>query len=316
MIGKDDEMFIIFSLSLASLFASMFLLALALAMSIGDRARITSSLRRLDAYAQISAVQDELSIPFLERVILPAAHVLARVGRKLTPTGYLKSIKRKMELAGASRCLDIDRFLALKTFLLLAGLVPAAILVSLGGWSSLKTLLSTGLVALCFFAPDLWLARRAVIRRKAIRRALPDMLDLLTISVEAGLGFDAALHKVVNNTSGPLSEEFFRLLQEIQLGTSRSDAFRNLGRRTAVDELDSFILAVLQAEVFGIAIGNVLRVQSSELRIKRRQRAEEMAQKAPVKIIFPVVTCILPSVFVVVMGPAAIRIYETILKTM
>ncbi|WP_287007321.1 type II secretion system F family protein, partial [Candidatus Aquicultor secundus] len=172
----------------------------------------------------------------------------------------------------------------------------AVVFITFAGRSAAQVLLGVLFVGLCFFLPDIWLSREVAARQKGIKLALPDTLDLLTISVEAGLGFDAALHKVVRNTTGPLSEEFYRLLQEVQLGTSRGEAFRNLGERTEVDELGSFILAMLQAEVFGISIGKVLRVQAKELRIKRRQQAEEMAQKAPVKIVFPLVVCIFPAI--------------------
>ena len=147
-------------------------------------------------------------------------------------------------------------------------------------------------------------------RQKMIRKQLADVMDLLTISVEAGLGFDAALAQVVKNVPGPLAEEMSRLLQEIQIGVSRADAFRHLGQRTTVQELEGFVLSMIQADLFGVSIANVLRAQSKELRLKRRQRAEELAQKIPVKLLFPMIFMVLPALFIIVLGPGAIQIYN------
>jgi tight adherence protein C len=157
-----------------------------------------------------------------------------------------------------------------------------------------------------YYAIDLWLYQKAHDRKAAIQLELADSIDLLTISVEAGLGFDAALAHVARNTGGPLSEEFARVLQEMQIGMARSEALRALGERSDVAELRGFTTAMVQADAFGIPVGKVLRVQSQELRVKRRQVAEEKAQKVPVKILFPLIFFILPTLFIVVMGPAVI----------
>jgi tight adherence protein C len=167
-----------------------------------------------------------------------------------------------------------------------------------------------GLALLGWWTPDLTLYQVGYNRTEQIRRELPDSLDLLTISVEAGLGFDAALSQVARNTEGPLAEEFFRVLQEMQIGVGRADAMRALGERTDVPELRAFVTAMVQADSFGIPIANVLRVQSKELRVKRSQLVEEKAQKVPVKILFPLIFCILPVLFIVIIGPAAITIFE------
>jgi tight adherence protein C len=161
--------------------------------------------------------------------------------------------------------------------------------------------------------PGAQLAGMARARQRAIQKQLPDVMDLLTISVEAGLGFDAAMAQVTKNVPGSLSEEFSRLLQEVQIGVSRADAFRHLGDRTDVPELQSFVLSMIQADLFGVSIANVLRAQSRELRQKRRQRAEEIAQKIPVKLLFPMIFLVLPSLFIVILGPGAIKIYHQLL---
>ena len=161
-----------------------------------------------------------------------------------------------------------------------------------------------------FMTPDSVLSRAVEKRQGAIRKALPDTMDLLTISVEAGLGFDAAMSQVVHNVPGPLSEELARMLQEVQLGVSRSDAFRHLGQRSNIDEMSAFVLAMIQADIFGVSISKVLRAQAKELRTKRRQNAERIAMQIPVKILFPMIFCVMPALFVVVVGPGAIRIFQ------
>jgi tight adherence protein C len=172
--------------------------------------------------------------------------------------------------------------------------------------------MAVGAPVIGWFAPDGLLGGRADRRQKAIRQALPDTLDQVTISVEAGLGFEAALARTARSGEGPLAEELLRTLQDVQAGMSRAEAMKRLVDRTDVDELRHFVLAIVQAESYGVPIAQVLRVQSHELRVKRRQQAEERAQKLPVKILFPVVLCILPTMFIVLLGPAAIRVANTL----
>jgi tight adherence protein C len=199
--------------------------------------------------------------------------------------------------------------LAFKTLGLFGGGVLGVLLPLAFGAGPLPIVgIALVLAALGYFAPDLVLYQSAYERQERLQNDLPDALDLLTISVEAGLGFDAALAQVARNTEGPLAEEFFRVLQEMQIGLGRAESFRALAERTNVPDLRSFVTAMVQADVFGIPIANVLRVQAREMRVKRTQRAEERAQKVPVKILFPLIFCILPSLFVIVIGPAGISI--------
>jgi tight adherence protein C len=161
-----------------------------------------------------------------------------------------------------------------------------------------------------YMAPNFYLYQRAYDRAAVMQKALPDAIDLLTISVESGLGFDAAVAQVARNTEGPLAEEFARMLQEMQIGRGRTDALRSMADRTNLPDLRGFVSAMVQADAFGIPIGQVLRVQSSEIRVKKRQWAEEQAQKVPVKILIPLIFCILPCLFIVVLGPAGITIMD------
>ena len=238
---------------------------------------------------------------------------LLKIGRKITPKGLLEQIQRQIVLAGMSKSLSLDTFITQKMLSAITSATIAILILWFLGISFFKLLTWLILITVAgFFIPDLLILNKAQNRQKQMRLELPDILDMLTVSVEAGLGFDAALWKVVQNSKGPLAEEFFRLLREIQLGTSRHEAFRNLNKRTKVEELNSFILAMLQADTFGVSIGKVLRIQAKEMRIKRRQLAEEKAMKTPVKIIFPLVLCIFPALVIVILGPAGIKIMESL----
>ena len=231
---------------------------------------------------------------------------LRGVAVRLSPSGISTTLQRRLDLAGNPSGLTPDRVLAAKGL----GLF---ILGSLGGLYGLRTigLLVVGAAvaaAVGFFLPDVLLYNAGIKRQDKIQKALPDALDLLTVCVEAGLGFDAALAQVARNTTGPLAAEFSRVLQEIQIGKSRSQALRAMTDRTTVPGLRSFVSALVQAGELGITIADVLREQAKEMRLRRRQRAEEKAQKVPVKILFPLVFCLFPSMFVVIIGPGVISI--------
>jgi tight adherence protein C len=212
-------------------------------------------------------------------------------------------------MAGSPIGWNADRVLASKVGGLAAGALAGVLLVvGLPLPWGVQVVGVLGLCLLGYFLPNIVLINKLQRRQAQIRRALPDSIDLLTISVEAGLGFDAALAHVSRNTTGPLAEEFYRTLQEVQLGRSRSEAMRNLADRSTVPELSTFVLAMVQADVFGISVANVLRIQSREMRKKRRQLAEERAMKVPIKVLFPVLFCIFPALFVVILGPAIMRV--------
>lgn len=247
--------------------------------------------------------------PFNDRVISPSLERMAGLGRRLSPSGVAARIQRHLDLAGNPPGWSVEKVLAYKGIGLIVG-GALGVLFGLGGFWSL--VLWTGALApVGFFLPDLLTWNKGLKRQEQILKTLPDALDMLTVSVEAGLGFDAALHQVARNTDGPLSGEFFRVLQEMQIGKSRAQAFKAMNERTTVNDLRNFVAAIVQADKLGIPIANVLREQAKEMRIKRRQRAEEKAQKIPIKILFPMIFFIFPALFVVILGPAVISIFET-----
>lgn len=253
----------------------------------------------------------DLDLPFRERVTGPVVRRLVEGGRRLTPAGQTARLRHALDLAGNPPGWDVDRVLAFKMLGLIVGAVVGVVAPLLLGNVPAAVVLGIGLAVLGFLTPDLVLAHAARERGDRIRRELPDAVDLLVISVEAGLGFDAALAQVARNTEGPLAEELFRVLQEMQIGVGRSQAMRSLSDRTDVEELHGFVTSMVQADNFGIPVAGVLRVQAAEMRVKRSQHAEEAAQKVPVKILFPLIFCIMPALFIVIMGPAAIEIVRS-----
>ena len=277
--------------------------------SFAERDGVARSLAAVEAIkAAPDPMRQQLDAPFNERVTGPMFQRLTSLGRRFTPNDQSSRLRRKLDLAGNPPGWDTDRILAFKMLGLLVGAAVGFIVPLLFGNVAWALVFGIGLAVLGFFLPNILLYQRAYDRSQTIQRELPDALDLLVISVESGLGFDAALAQVARNTQGPLAEEFFRVLQEMQLGTGRSDAMRALADRTDVTDLRGFVTAMVQADAFGIPIANVLRIQAREMRIRRSQRAEESAQKVPVKILFPLIFCILPALFIVILGPAAIQI--------
>jgi tight adherence protein C len=283
--------------------------AVVVVTNILERTQLRGALRQLDGYEVVGARHQEMLQPFGHRVITPISTRLVAVARRYTPIGYVDALREKLTLSGRQDTIKVDQILVVKLLALLSTLVWVPLVFGVLGLSGL---LAVALVALLvtvgFLLPDLRLNAEMKARQHAIAVKLPDMLDLLVISVEAGLGFDQAIERTATAMPGPLAEEFRRMLQETRIGATRADALRAMEQRTQVPELRSFILAILQADTFGVSIAKVLRVQADEMRIRRRLRAQELAQKAPVKMLFPLAFCVFPAIFVVVLGPAVINL--------
>jgi tight adherence protein C len=299
------------ALGLILIGGAIFLVAYAVLSQINEKSVVRNSLRQLDGYEVENVRDQELLAPISQRAVAPVMGGLTNLGRRLTPVGYSDTIRKKMIESGNGSADAVDRFMAMQV--LMIGLVIPLFwfwyLWNPMGLSGTMQLISFIVLAGCLvFAPYTILSRRVDERQHELRIKLPDILDLLTISVEAGLGFEQALDRTISAVPGPLSDEFARMLGEVRAGASRADAMRALDQRTNVPEVRSFVLAILQADTFGVSIGRVLRAQAEEMRIKRRQLAQERAQQAPVKMLIPMVFCVFPSLFVVVIGPAIINI--------
>lgn len=269
------------------------------------------------AVGAIEAILDEsdfdrrdLEQPFVVRLFGPASETLQRATRAVTPARWLGRMRRQAILAGLGRS-GIEGVFALKAAAAVAGALVLPLLAAMVGATFGGIMLWAVLGAvLGFFVPDVWIARRANRRQGDIRRTLPETLDLMAISVQAGLGLESAIELVSRKLPGALGEELHRLLQEIQLGTSRRQALQHLRERTEVPELSTFALALVQADVMGSPIADVLRTHAAEMRMLRRQRAREMAAKVPVKLLFPLLVGIFPALGIVILGPAVISIAE------
>lgn len=293
------------------------LLAAAAGMRINDRAEVRSTMdvvaaQTLTPLALVANEEDRRS--FAERAIAPLVGRAIALGSILTPPGYVTSAERRLTLAGRPHRVHLERFLAGRLATIAALPVVLGLVLVLPFPTKIRVLLFLFLGILLVLGPEAILNRQVAARQEHIRRQLPDILDLLTISVEAGLGFEQALSRTVVTVPGPLSDEFARMLHETRLGMSRREALEGIAERTDVAELRAFLVALSQAETLGISIVHILRSQSAEIRVAQRMHAQEKAQKAPVKMMFPLVFCIFPSLFVVIVGPAAIQIYDTIIK--
>jgi tight adherence protein C len=300
-------------LAVGGMFAAVFV-ATAVFLSAGDERRdVRDALRNLAEYELPSTMREQEMLKSIqERIVAPFVARLGGLLGHFTPAGYREAVRDKLVAAGSPAGLDVDRFMTLKVF----GAVSIVFwpyfafkLAALGGFYGI---IVTGLMwGISFFGPDVWVQRRTDQRQHDIAVRLPDVLDLLVISVEAGLGFEQAVDRTVDAVPGALADEFRRMLQETRMGASRADALRAMDDRCQVPELRSFILAMLQADTFGVSIGRMLRAQADDMRIRRRQRAQEQAQKAPVKMLFPLIFCIFPSLFVVILGPAVLQITKS-----
>jgi tight adherence protein C len=238
----------------------------------------------------------------------PVSNRMTRLGRVATPGTALARLRRWLDYAGNPPYWTVDRVFEIKGLGLIGvGLLGAVLGLALNGVAGMLIGGLAGAVV-GYFTPDVVVFDLSQRRQDNVRRTLPDILDTLTVSVEAGLGFDAALAQITRYGRGPVAGEFARVLQEMQIGRSRVDALRALSQRTSVTELKSFCAIVVQATELGVPIANVMREQSREMRVRRRQRAEELAQKIPIKILFPLIFCLFPAIFIVVLGPGIINI--------
>jgi tight adherence protein C len=269
---------------------------------------------RLAEFAQrgepISLEEIEMSQPFTDRVIYPTLQRMGDLSARFTPQNVLQDTERRLELAGNPGNLDAASFLS--TRFVVAGVGAAITFVVAAFLTSTPTsralLYALGGLVVGFYFPQLWLRDQILKRQDGIRKAMPDALDLLTICVEAGLGFDAAMSKVAEKWDNHLSGGFLRAIREIQLGKLRREALRDMAERMGIPEMTSFVAAVIQSEQLGVSMAKVLRIQSDQMRMKRRQLAEEKAHAAPIKMIIPMAIFIFPPIFILLLTPAAMRI--------
>lgn len=303
-------------LAAASAFFAVVLAGLAIESGMSDKKRAVRLLEsQVSSSESVNLREQDLQRNFGARVVVPVVSKAGRIARRVTPLDTRDRVAKKLMLAGSPVGWDAERVMAFKVIGAVGGGIGGFVLALALQPAPFVSIVAIALLTFVgFVLPDSVLNRRVEERQREILKTLSDTLDLLTISVEAGLSLNASIAQVVQNVPGVLSAEFARMLQEIQLGVPRSEAFRHLADRTDVDELNGFSLAMIQADVFGVSIASVLRTQAQQLRIKRRQRAEQKAQQTPVKIVFPLVLCVLPALFVVIVGPGAIRIVTQLFK--
>ncbi len=251
----------------------------------------------------------ELSLPFSQRVLVPILNTLAQFVARFTPQRTLESARQNLERAGNPYNLTAAQFLVVRgvAAVVLGGVIALLMTVTKTAWpqSVLYPLLA---LALGFFLPVLWLSSQVSHRKNSVIKSLPDALDLLTVCVEAGLGFDGAMQKITEKWKDDLSLAFARVLQEVRLGKTRREALRDMAERLDVPDITSFVAAIIQADQLGVSMAKVLRIQSDQMRVRRRQRAEEKAHQAPIKMLFPMVFLIFPSIYIVLLGPAVLMV--------
>jgi tight adherence protein C len=267
-----------------------------------------SSVNRAASYGKMRAVLGARQLPFSQRVLAPAGDRLAGWTLKLHPRTTVEGVSARLMAAGLGRSISPTTFLAFKSALAIGGVLVGAVfggaLTGPGG----VLLFSMGLAGVGFIAPDFVVSGKARSRKDRLRAELPDALDLMAVSVEAGMGFDGAISKLTEHMAGPLSDEFALTLSEIRIGESRQDALKKLADRTGTPELSSFVRSIIQADQLGISLGRILRVQATDSRLKRQAAAEEKAMKAPIKMLFPTVMFIFPAMFLVILGPAFLNL--------
>jgi tight adherence protein C len=272
-------------------------------------ARLAEAARRGDVVSSLEQI--EMQVPFTQRVIVPFFQKIGQISTGFTPQKVLEDTTKKLEMAGNPGRIDAATFLTSRFFsaALFGGLLVLIWFFTQNRWPLAQTI---GIVlvftVIGFFFPQLWLQSRINARQNDVRRALPDALDLLTICVEAGLGLEAAMSKVCEKWENQLSLAMLRALREIQLGKARRDAMRDMADRIGLPEMTSFVAAIIQSEVLGVSLAKILRIQSDQMRVRRRQIAEEKARAAPVKMILPLALLIFPSILIILLTPAGIQI--------
>lgn len=275
------------------------------------QARLAEFIQRGDV---ASLEEIELSQPFSERVFIPFIRRVGEFSARFTPQKAIQDTARRLELAGNPWPVDAPTFLAIRFILaiVLGGFIIAVVAISPPASATDSFLYIGGSIFAGFYLPHLMLTSRITRRQSEVRKAMPDALDLLTICVEAGLGFEASLAKVSEKWENELSLAFARMIREVQLGKVRRDALKDMADRLGIAEMTSFVAAIIQSEQLGVSLAKVLRIQSDQMRVKRRQRAEEQAHKAPVKMIIPMALLIFPSIMIIILTPAAIQIVATL----
>jgi len=301
----NDQMLLIFGA--ASIAAALVILFLVVALGSQTATGVARSLAIIENEVSVAEVgRNEL--PALDRLVVPFFGGMKGLALRLSPAGTGERLARMLDHAGNPKNMTVEKLLGFKG----AGLILGALVgVFVGGLTIKGLLFGAAAGAAGFLLPDLLVYNIALKRQDALRRGLADALDMLTVCVEAGQGFDASILQVARSVDGPVAGEFARILAEIQIGKSRGAAFSAFSERTKVAEVRTFVTALVQADRLGLPIGSVLREQSKQMRLIRRQRAEEKAQKVPVKILFPMLLCIFPALFIVIIGPGAIRIINT-----
>jgi len=275
---------------------------------------LENRLRAYEGAAPVSLTELELAVPFSQRVLLPWLHRLGRLMDRMTPANVQQEVQRKLMLASRPMGLSASDFTAMRWVMtVVLGLVGLAIgaltqnAIGAAAGAMLGTILG-------IYLPILWLNHLVRSRRSELQSALPDAMDLLTITVEAGLAFEAAMARVAEKDQNPLAAEFARVLQEVRLGRPRLEALDDMGRRCGVDDLHNFVQAVIQSEQMGSSIVKILHLQSDEIRRKRLQKAQERGAQASLKMLLPMVGCIFPSLWVILLGPAALIVVDAVNK--
>ena len=297
-------LFVIF-VGLACLAASAYFVGDAVTMPARER---RTSVRRAARYGSFRPALGQAQRPFSERVVVPLGERLARWTLKLHPKTTIEGVSTRLLAAGLGRTLSPTAFLAFKSGLAIGGFALGAVFGGAVTGARGVLFFSLVLAGFGFIGPDFLVSAKARSRKDRIRAELPDALDLMAVSVEAGMGFDGAISKLTEHMKGPLADEFALTLSEIRIGETRQDALKKLAERTGTPELASFVRAIIQADQLGISLGRILRVQATDSRLKRQAAAEEKAMKAPIKMLFPTVMFIFPAMFLVILGPAFLNL--------